>query len=170
MATEVKRILVRGDTQADWTNTNPILAERELGYETDTGKLRIGDGETHFLSLNYVTFSNPSVNQYLNLTPSGTATYSLTPTTLNTSAIITPTGGTYTYTLVLTSTNAVAGSMVFLRANIAGAAITINVKNLTSGGSTLWQAIRATVSDPSLWANFTFDGTNWIRVASGYET
>ena len=51
MALEIKRIQLRRDTIADWTTANPILAEGEYGYETDTGYARIGDGVTSFLSL-----------------------------------------------------------------------------------------------------------------------
>lgn len=51
MAIEIKRIQLRRDTLADWTTANPILAEGEYGYETDTGYERIGDGATSFLSL-----------------------------------------------------------------------------------------------------------------------
>ena len=51
MATEIKRIQLRRDTIANWTTANPILAEGEYGYETDTGYERIGDGSTAFLSL-----------------------------------------------------------------------------------------------------------------------
>jgi hypothetical protein len=37
-------IQLRGDTGINWLTVDPILAERELGIETDSGKLKIGDG------------------------------------------------------------------------------------------------------------------------------
>ncbi len=46
-------IQVRRDTEANWTAANPILAQGELGYEIDTGKLKIGDGATAWNSLDY---------------------------------------------------------------------------------------------------------------------
>jgi hypothetical protein len=46
-------IQIRGDVAADWTSTNPTLAEREMGLETDTGKYKIGDGATAWTSLVY---------------------------------------------------------------------------------------------------------------------
>jgi hypothetical protein len=46
-------IQVRGGTAAGAVSTNPILAQKELGYETDTGKLKIGDGATAYTSLPY---------------------------------------------------------------------------------------------------------------------
>jgi hypothetical protein len=49
------RILLRGDTAANWTSVNPILAAREEGIETDTKRRKIGDGATAWLSLPYAT-------------------------------------------------------------------------------------------------------------------
>lgn len=51
MTTELKRILTRRGSNADWTAKNSVLSLGELGYETDTGKLKMGDGVTEFLSL-----------------------------------------------------------------------------------------------------------------------
>ena len=46
-------IEVRRDTAANWTSANPILANGEPGYETDTKKLNYGDGSTAWASLAY---------------------------------------------------------------------------------------------------------------------
>ena len=51
MATKIQH---RGGTAAFWTATNPILGERELGFETDTRKFKWGDGSTVWNSLLYV--------------------------------------------------------------------------------------------------------------------
>ena len=47
------QILLRRGTAAVWTCTNPILSSGEFGYETDTKKLKIGDGSTAWTSLAY---------------------------------------------------------------------------------------------------------------------
>ncbi|MEY5097588.1 MAG: hypothetical protein RJA36_307 [Pseudomonadota bacterium] len=47
------RLQVRRDTTANWTSANPILASGEHGYETDSGKFKIGDGVTAWASLGY---------------------------------------------------------------------------------------------------------------------
>lgn len=47
------KIQVRRDTAANWTSTNPTLAAGELGFETDTGKLKIGTGSVAWTSLSY---------------------------------------------------------------------------------------------------------------------
>lgn len=48
-----RRILIRRDTAANWTAANPTLASGELGGETDTGKLKLGNGSTAWNSLAY---------------------------------------------------------------------------------------------------------------------
>ena len=49
----VTQIQVRRGTAAQWTSTNPTLAAGEWGYETDTGKAKIGTGSTAWTSLSY---------------------------------------------------------------------------------------------------------------------
>lgn len=46
-------IRTRRDTAANWTSANPTLALGEQGYETDTNKLKFGDGVTAWNSLAY---------------------------------------------------------------------------------------------------------------------
>lgn len=47
------QIQMRRDSEADWVSENPTLAEGEIGYVTDTGKYKIGDGSTAWTSLHY---------------------------------------------------------------------------------------------------------------------
>lgn len=49
----VTQIQVRRGTASQWTSTNPTLAAGEWGYETDTGKVKIGNGSTAWTSLGY---------------------------------------------------------------------------------------------------------------------
>ena len=49
----VTQIQVRRGTAAQWTSTNPTLASGEWGFETDTNKVKIGDGTTAWASLAY---------------------------------------------------------------------------------------------------------------------
>jgi hypothetical protein len=50
-------IQIRRDTAADWTSVDPTLAQGEMGYETDTGFLKFGDGVTAWTSLPYFSTS-----------------------------------------------------------------------------------------------------------------
>lgn len=43
----------RRGTAAQWTSANPTLAAGELALETDTSKIKIGDGTTAWNSLSY---------------------------------------------------------------------------------------------------------------------
>lgn len=46
-------IRLRRDSAANWSSANPVLAMGEPGYETDTKKLKVGDGATAWNSLAY---------------------------------------------------------------------------------------------------------------------
>lgn len=48
-----KKILFRRDTSSNWTATNPILAGGEIGLESNTNKIKLGDGSTYWNSLAY---------------------------------------------------------------------------------------------------------------------
>jgi hypothetical protein len=49
----VTQIQVRRGTASQWTSTNPTLASGEWGFETDTAKVKIGNGSTAWNSLGY---------------------------------------------------------------------------------------------------------------------
>jgi hypothetical protein len=49
----VTQIQIRRGTAAQWTSANPTLASGEFGYESDTGKFKIGNGSTAWTSLSY---------------------------------------------------------------------------------------------------------------------
>ena len=51
-------IQIRRDTASDWTSANPTLAQGELALETDTLKLKAGDGTTAWTSLAYYTLGS----------------------------------------------------------------------------------------------------------------
>ena len=48
-------------TAAEWTAQNPILVDNYSGYETDTGKMKAGDGVTTWNSLAYLS---PNAGMY----------------------------------------------------------------------------------------------------------
>lgn len=47
-------IQLRRDAAAAWTAANPVLRAGEAGYESDTRRLKIGDGVTAWNGLAYV--------------------------------------------------------------------------------------------------------------------
>ena len=44
---------LRNDTSTNWTTYNPILAEGEIGIESDTKKIKVGDGVKTWAQLDY---------------------------------------------------------------------------------------------------------------------
>jgi hypothetical protein len=63
-------IQIRRDTAANWTSANTVLAQGELGAETDTSKIKIGDGSTAWTSLAYLI----DAGGYLTATSTNTLT------------------------------------------------------------------------------------------------
>ena len=63
-------IQIRRDTASNWTTANPILALGEMGAETDTSKIKIGDGTTAWASVPYLI----DAGDYLTATSTNTLT------------------------------------------------------------------------------------------------
>lgn len=57
----------RRDTAANWTSNNPVLAQGEPGFETDTAKFKIGDGSTAWNSLGYASSMTGAQNALASL-------------------------------------------------------------------------------------------------------
>lgn len=58
---EIKaRLKIRQGAAGAWAALNPVLLQGELGYETDTKRLRVGDGVAAFTALPFITFDATS--------------------------------------------------------------------------------------------------------------
>lgn len=80
--TIVTRIQNKYDSAAEWINNNPILFVGEVGYESDTGKFKIGDGTSAWIDLGYATTLPTEVEDYIkysNETPIVSALGSIKP-------------------------------------------------------------------------------------------
>ena len=85
-----RRILIRRDTAANWTSNNPTLAAGEIGGETDTGKLKLGNGSTAWNSLAYqagVTSVNGDTGVVTGLAPTADPTFTGTVVLPSTTSI-----------------------------------------------------------------------------------
>lgn len=49
------RVQHRRKSASDWQNSEEILLDGELGVESDTGKVKVGDGTSRYTDLNYLT-------------------------------------------------------------------------------------------------------------------
>jgi hypothetical protein len=59
MATRMQQ---RRGTAAEWTSADPVLAAGEIGYETDTGRFKFGDGATAWSSIEYFSSANDIID------------------------------------------------------------------------------------------------------------
>ena len=145
------RIQIRRDTAANWTSVNPILAQGELGVETDTDKFKVGDGVTAWNSLDYlidpatyvtltgtqtltnktIAFADNTLTDVVGLT----ATQTLTNKTLTSPQLDTPTatGLKETRVAIPASDIDLSAGNYFTR-TISGAT-TLTVSNTASSGS-----------------------------------
>ena len=62
MATKIQ---LRRGTASEWTAANPTLSSGELGFETDTGKFKIGNNSSVWASLDYFLDSSELSSIYL---------------------------------------------------------------------------------------------------------
>lgn len=53
-------IKLRGDTTVNWATDNPVLAERETGWDLDLLRVKIGDGVTAWNDLPYAIDPSPT--------------------------------------------------------------------------------------------------------------
>ena len=70
----LEALQLKRNTAAGWVSENSVLASGEQGFETDTGKMKIGDGESAWNDLDYLKSSSPEVINFLNATGQGIIT------------------------------------------------------------------------------------------------
>ena len=66
------RIQLRRGISTTWTTDNPELAQGEVGFETDTGKFKIGDGIHLWNSLSYATLKPSEITDAISASSLGT--------------------------------------------------------------------------------------------------
>jgi hypothetical protein len=55
-------IKLRRDTAANWTSVNPTLSAGEMGFETDTKKIKVGNGTSTWTVLTYASSAGTIVS------------------------------------------------------------------------------------------------------------
>jgi hypothetical protein len=160
----VTQIQVRRGTASQWTSANPTLASGEWGYESDTGKVKIGNGSTAWNSLGYTGAGDVTL----------TGTQTLTNKTLTDPKInlaFDPETASYTAVLannsqVVTMDNASANTFsIPTNASVAfpiGTQITVfqigagqTTINAVTSGTTTIQSTGASAAAPKLRARYS---------------
>jgi hypothetical protein len=178
-------IKLRRDTAANWTSTNPILAAGEQGFETDTGKIKIGNGSTTWTLLSY---SNPGgavpQSQVTNLTtdlsakaPLANPTFTGTVTTaaLNVTGNLTVGGTT---TTVNATDLVVEDPLIYIgegnNANVVDLGVVSSFNDGTYQHSGLvrdasdnkWKLFKGVIDEPTTTVNFAQGSLDALAVGS----
>lgn len=61
------KIQLRRGLSSEWTTVNPLLASGEIGIETDTKQIKVGDGVTYWNSLAYSFISEASAQDLIDV-------------------------------------------------------------------------------------------------------
>lgn len=59
-------IQVRRGSRSQWIDANPILEDGEFGFEVDTGRVKIGDGNSYWNNLDYIGTKENFIKVYNN--------------------------------------------------------------------------------------------------------
>ena len=161
----VTQIQSRRGTASQWTSANPTLAAGEWGYETDTGKVKIGNGSSAWNSLGYTgagdvtltgtetltnkTLTAPVINLALNAQTGTTYTFVLTD---NGKLVTASNAAAQTYSI---PTNASVAYPIGTQINIIQiGAGQVTIDAVTSGTTTI-SSTGATATAPKLRAQYS---------------
>lgn len=113
----VTKIQFRRGTAAQWTSANPVLADGEMGIETDTKKFKFGDGTLTWNALPYASISSVTAAQISDASGVGRSVITAADAAAARSAIG---AGTSSLMLGTTASTAKAGNWVPSFAEVTG--------------------------------------------------
>jgi hypothetical protein len=134
-------IQVKRGPAANWTSTNPVLAIAEFGYETDTGKIKLGDGSTAWSALGYFAPTAPPASYTITPNPSSvdegnTLTFNIGGANI--------TDGTYYWTIESNAGDFTATNGSFsISSNVGSFTVTPTADSTTEGDEIFEVAIRS---------------------------
>jgi hypothetical protein len=162
------QIQLRRGTASQWTTANTLLAQGEIGLETDTSKLKLGDGSTLWNSLSY--FSAGSGVTAVTATSPVASSGGLTPV-ISLSSGYGDTLNPYaskTANFVLAAPNGSAGVPTF-RAVVAADIPTLN-QNTTGSAATLTTGRTLAITGDLAYTSTSFDGSANVTAAGTLAT
>jgi hypothetical protein len=164
------RLKLRQDTAANWTSVNPTLLAGELGRESDTGKIKIGNGSSTWTALAYQAWATLPVA--VSAGGTGQTTYT------NGQLLIGNTTGNTLTKATLTAGSGVAitngtGSITVAASNIANAQISataeIDVSKLKDGAARQLLQTAANGTDVEWASNIDIPGTLDVTGAATFD-
>lgn len=165
----IGKVQLRRDLAGSWTVANPILSIGELGIETDTKFIKIGDGSSHWVDLPYMgsTKSAVGLGNVSNLAPIdlpvSTAQSTAITAALNTAKAYTDTSSighlidVGNYSVSLTNAYPITGGT-----GLAGLILKGNVFNCISAGTINSLPIQEGDSLRALVDNPSQSNTDWL--------
>lgn len=170
------KLQLRYDTAANWTSNNPTLLAGEIGIESDTKKMKVGDGTTAWTSLAYafVTSGSPAITTSLTTSSTSFDLLNTTATTLNfagaaTTLNIGATTGTATInnpTIIGSQTTQNLFNTVATTINFAGAATALTI-GATTGSTTLRNSLMLPAGTTTMAPLDFASGTNLTTASAG---
>lgn len=138
-------IQIRRDTSTNWTTVNPILAQGELAFETNTRKLKVGDGVTAWNSLSYYDLGT-ILNEVIFTGSIREQTYALTDAA---TIQIEPGNGSIQYLTSIGASRTIDTSLF-----VNGEVVTLMINDNSGAGSvTTWSSVA--------WVNNTGVAPTW---------
>jgi len=162
------QIQIRRGTSSEWSTSNPILAQGEVGYELNTGKAKVGDGLTAWNSLGYFNPNN-SVTSVAMTTPTGLQVSGSPITTSGTLALTYASG----YSIPTTSSQTNWDTAYSERRQWDGGSTNLVASTgRTSLGATTLGSNLFTITDPGAitFPRFNADNTVSALTASSFRT
>lgn len=166
-------IQFRRGTAAAWTTANPTLSEGEVGYETDTGKHKIGTGAAAWSALSYIVTGIPDApsdgTQYARkdgaweavAASGGGLTWNVTGTGATMVA-----GNAYIVTAAVTMTlpaTLVVGDEIIVHASGASVTVSPATHSIEGTGATVTSSDTLTVEDGQT-AHMVAETTGLMRI------
>jgi len=166
-----QQIQVRRDTAANWTSENPTLAAGEIGYETDTGRFKIGNGSTAWTSRSYAAPATNAVADHAALTTSvhGIANTANLVVTSDLASLAPLAGPTFSGTVTLPSTTAIGDVSATEIAYVNGVTSAIQTQLDAKLASATASTTYAPLSGPTFTGTVVLPNTTSIGDVSSTE-
>jgi hypothetical protein len=166
-------IQARRDIASNWASANPVLADGEIGFESNTGAIKLGDGSTAWTSLPYLRATEPAGNTdtakttgYVGIPQVVLSSGNLTLSKAHAGKHIYVTGSSQTITIPANSSVPfeIGTTVVIINANVTSSiAITTDTLRLAGIGTTGTR----TLSAYGMATLVKIDATTWMVSGNG---